>query len=76
MLPDFFSIIVASVERSPSKGPGGVAGVEDHRQRLDVERDQIGGVFGEILILGEDRRDRLADIAHGVMGKSILPIWL
>ncbi len=48
-----------SVERA--RRPGGI---EEHRQGRDVERDQIGGVFGNILVVGEDGGHRLADIAH------------
>ena len=33
---------------------------------LDVELDQIGGVLGEIGVVGEHHGDRLADIAHAV----------
>ena len=39
-------------------------GIENDRQRLDIERDQIGGVLGDVWIGGEHRRHRLADIAH------------
>ena len=43
---------------------GRIAGVEHDRQFLDLDRDQVGGVLGEVGIVGKHRRDRLADIAH------------
>ena len=42
--------------------------IDDGRQRLDVDSDQLGGIQGLIAALGHDHRDRLADmadLAHG-----------
>ena len=42
--------------------------IDDGRPRLDVDRDQLGGIQGLIAGLGHDHRDRLADmadLAHG-----------
>ena len=52
---------------------GGAAGLElgrlavrlqQRRQFLRLDRDCLGGVLGEIGVLGKDGRDRLADIAQ------------
>ena len=43
---------------------GRIARRHDHRQLFDLDRDQLGGVLGDVGILGEHRRDRIADIAH------------
>ena len=71
-----FSMIAGSVERPCSNSPGGGARIEHDRQFLDVERDQIGGVLGEIGIGREHRGDRLADIAHAVLRQDGLAIGL
>ena len=34
------------------------------RQRVQIQGDQAGGVFGEIAVFRDHRHDRLADIAH------------
>ena len=42
--------------------------IDDGGQRLDVDRDQLGGIEGLIAALGHDHGDRLADmadLAHG-----------
>ena len=41
-------------------------GREQRRQFFDFDRDQIGGILGEIGIGREHDRDRLADIAHAL----------
>ena len=51
-------------------------GLQNGRQLLDVEHDQLGGVFGEIGIVRKDRGDRLADIAHKSVGEEPLAIRL
>ena len=76
MSPADFSMMVGSVVRSSSNGPGGVGGVENDRQRRDIERDQVGGVFGEVLVGGKDGGDRLADIAHGMLRQRGLAVGL
>ncbi len=50
------------------------ARVEHHRQILDLDDHQIGGIFRDIRILGEDRRDRVADIAHAIGCEHRLPV--
>ena len=41
-----------------------VAGTADRRQWLVVDLDRVGGVFGEIAVVGDDDRDRLADVTN------------
>ena len=64
MSPDFFSITDVSVSWCSSNGPNRSGGIENDRQRLDIDLDQISRVFGNIRIGGEDRCHRLADVAH------------
>jgi hypothetical protein len=40
--------------------------VQDRRQRLDLDHDQLGGVLGKVRIVGEHGRHRLADIANAL----------
>ena len=49
-------------------------GVQERRQFLDVEHDELGRILGEIGIVGEHRRDRLADIAHRAGREQPLPV--
>ena len=45
----------------------------DHRfERREFDRHQFGGILGDITALGDDQRDRLADIAHPLHGKRPL----
>ena len=53
---------------------GLVAGVEQRRQFLDLHGDEIGGVLGDVGVLGEHRRHRLADIAHLVRRQHRLAV--
>ena len=53
----------------PVAGRGAVC---DRRQRLDVERDQFERVLGQRLGVGDDDGDRLADVAHFVLGDDRL----
>ena len=46
-------MIVVSVLRSSSNGPGAAGGIEDDGERLDIECDQVGGVLGDVWIVGE-----------------------
>ena len=69
-------MIVVSVLRSSSNAARRRGGIENDRQWLDIEHDQIGGVFRDVWIGGEHRRDRLADIAHGVLRQCVLPVRL
>ena len=55
---------------------GLVVGMQDRRQFLDVERDKLGCILGEIRIVGENRRHRFADIAHEAARKEPLAIRL
>ena len=50
------------------------ARVEQRRQFLDLDRDQLGGVLGNVRILGEHCGDRLADVAHLVRGQHRLAV--
>jgi hypothetical protein len=51
-------------------------GVEHRGERVDVQFHPFGRVLGAVCVLGEYRRDRLADIAHQVVGEHRLPIRL
>ncbi len=42
--------------------------VDDHRQRVVVDQDQVGGVLAAGAVLGDHRHDRLAHVAHGPPG--------
>ena len=59
------------VERARLRG-----GIENDRQWIDIEFDQIGGIFGDVLIGGKDGRHRLADIAHVMLRQRALPVRL
>ncbi len=68
--------VAPGVETRPHEVPAGVvvehgrlgflrlAGVDDRRQRLVVDLDELGGVARELARLGHDGHDRLADVAH------------
>ena len=47
-------------------------GIDQRRQRFEIDGDQLGRVFREIAALGQDHRDRLADVPHLVMGQQRL----
>src|SRR6185437_16479456 len=49
-------------------------GLQNRRQFLDVERDQLGRVLGQIGIVREYGGDRLAHITHKVVREESLPI--
>jgi hypothetical protein len=51
-------------------------GIKAHRQLLEVERHQFGGILGECCCLGEHRRHRFAHIAHAVTRQQRLPVRL
>ena len=51
-------------------------GLQNGRQFLDVERDELGRVLGEIGIVREHGGDRLADITHKSVGEEPLAIRL
>ncbi len=53
-------------------GGVGEGGLGDRRQRVDVEGDQFGRVPGLRLGLGDDRGDRLADMADLVRGQGVM----
>ncbi len=46
--------------------------VDDRGQRVEVERDEFGGVLGGVAAVGDDDGDRLADKPHLVVGEQ----WL
>ena len=50
------------------------AGVEDDRQFVDRDRDEIGSVLRHIGIGREHRRNRIADIAHPPRGQDRLTV--
>ena len=41
-------------------------GVDDGRQRLEIDVDQLGGIPRLVHALGDDERDRVSDIAHAL----------
>ena len=43
--------------------------VDDGRQRLVVDVDELGRVLGEVERLGDDERDGVADETHLVVGE-------
>ncbi len=49
---------------------------EDGEKLLDLHFDKVGSVFRHVLILGKDKRQRLADIAHAILRKHGLAIGL
>ena len=55
---------------------GRVARGQERRQRLDLDLDEIGGILGDIGILGEHRRDGIAHIAHPAPRQHRLAIGL
>jgi len=42
--------------------------IDDGRQRLVVDLDQVQRIFGDIAVFGNDKRDGFPDIAHPVAG--------
>src|SRR5205823_4504775 len=38
--------------------------VDDRRERIELDLDEVGGVLGEVAALGHNERDRVADEAH------------
>ena len=53
---------------------GRVARGHERRQRLDLDLDEIGRIFGKIGILGEYRRHGVADITHPAYSQHRLTI--
>ena len=49
----------------------GAVGIEAGLQLVDLGEHQLGGILGEVGIVGEHHRDRLADIAHERPGARI-----
>ncbi len=45
-------------------GARGLDRIGDDGQRLEIDRDQLGGVLGEIAAFRHDPDDRLADVTH------------
>ena len=43
--------------------------IDDRRERLVVDLDQLGRVLGDVARARDDDRDRLADVAHAVDGQ-------
>ena len=48
--------------------------VEDDRQFRDLNFDRVGSILGQVRVAREYRRNRLADIAHALLGKNGLAI--
>ena len=46
--------------------------VVDGRQLLELDLDQAGGVGGDVGVVGDDRGDRVADIADDIIGEDRL----
>jgi hypothetical protein len=51
---------------------GRIAGGHHHRQLLDLDRDVLSRVLGDIRVFGEDGRHRIADVAHIGLGQRRL----
>ena len=51
-------------------------GVQQDRKFFDLQGDEVGRIFRDIRILGEDRGDRFAHIPHLIGGKHRLPVRL
>ena len=47
------------------------AAVDDRRQRLVVDLDQLGGLAGDRRAVGDDERHRVADMAHAIDGERV-----
>ena len=47
-------------------------GIDDHRQRIVVDPDEIGGVLGDVAILGDHDGDRLADEPHPIRRGAVV----
>ena len=56
------------------KGAWRCLGVEQWRQFVGLDRDQIGCVLGEVRVGREHRGDRLTDIAQAVLREQRLPV--
>ena len=52
---------------------GGLADVGDERLDVIVDLDQRGGVLGDVAVVGDHHRDRLADIGHLAVGQREQP---
>ncbi len=50
-------------------GHEGCASIDDGGQRLVVDLDQFGGFAGDIGIVGNDERHRIADMAYAPLGQ-------
>ena len=50
----------------------GAPDVEEGLSLLEVDRDRVDGLGGPVLVLGGDQRDRLALVAHLVLGEERL----
>ncbi len=57
---------------SGASGSSASSRSHDGRQRLVVDEDQLGRVLGDVAALGDDDGDRLADVAHLVLGQRHL----
>ena len=50
--------------------------IDDRRERLDVELDQLERILRQCPSLGHDERVRIADVAHFVVGQHLVrPGW-
>src|SRR5690606_3808800 len=48
------------------------AGIEERFERLDLRIDELESIFCEVAVLGHDKSDWLADVAHLVPGQRLL----
>ena len=58
------------------EGAGRRVGLHQRGQSLDLDCHEIGGIFRDIRIGGEDDGDGFADIAHAIRGQDRLTIGI
>ena len=46
--------------------------IDDHRQILILDLDEIARVLSNVAALGDDRHDRLSDVSHAIDGNAVL----
>ena len=49
-------------------------GVEHHRKHVEVGLHEVGGVVGEVVVLGDQNGERLADVADAVAREHVLQV--
>jgi hypothetical protein len=63
------STCCSAPRRAPGRRRGRLRGVDDRRQLLVVDLDQLGRVLRLQIGLGDDERDLVADVAHLLPGE-------